>query len=127
MARIKKTLRYPANLTSETLAEANGRYLRKLYRRLFNRMPVTAIVTNIAGAPLLKVFETSATEPFVRELEFQAAMRTEIEPALLAQALHNPSGRPIGSKTKNRRNPLSPKTKYQKQPNANGAVGSRKA
>ena len=114
MARIKKTLRYPANLTSETLAEANGRYLRKLYRRLFNRMPVTAIVTNIAGAPLLKVFETSATEPLVRELEFQAAMRAEIDPALLVQALHNPPGRPAGSKTKNRRNPPKPEDQISK-------------
>jgi len=103
-------LRYPEEITSqpavggraaEILAEENGRRLRKLYRRLFNRAPA---------------FEPSATEPLMRELELQAAMGAEIYRALLAQQpeFHNPKGRPIGSKTKNRRKPPNDETKLSK-------------
>jgi hypothetical protein len=101
MVRINpKPLRYPEEITSqlqvvggraaEILADENGQRLRRLYYRLFNKTPV---------------FRTSATEPLVRELEFQAAMNAEIYRALLAQQpeFHNPSGRPRGSKTKYRR------------------------
>jgi hypothetical protein len=101
MAGIKpKPLRYPEEISSqlpvvggraaEILAEENGRRLRMLYRRLFNRAPA---------------FESSATEPLVRELELQAAMQPEIYRALLAQQpeFHNKPGRPVGSESKNRK------------------------
>jgi hypothetical protein len=104
-AQQRAPLRYPENLTSEILAEENGRRLRKLYRRLLNRTPVFDGAVQPAGAHehKLKHFFSSATEPLMRELELQAAMNPEIHRAQLAQQpeFHNKPGRPTGSKTKN--------------------------
>jgi len=94
-------LRFPIPHTSGTLAGEQGLRLRRMYRRLFDKEPA---------------FKSSATEPWVRELERQAAMREEICRALLAQQpeFHNPIGRPKGSKTKNRRKPPNDETKLSK-------------
>jgi hypothetical protein len=100
MGRRYTPLRYPTPLASETLAEENGRRLRQLYRRLFGKEPA---------------FESSATEPLVRELEFQEAMKAEIQRRQLAQEpeFHNEPGRPKGSKNRTRR-PLKPEAKMSK-------------
>ena len=124
-------LRYPENLTSEILAEENGRRLRKLYRRLLNRTPVFDGAVQPAGAHehKLRRFFSSATEPLMRELELQAAMSPEIHRAQLAQEpeFHNPSGRPRGSKTKNRRNPPKPEAEISKAARRQRRSRSRKA
>jgi hypothetical protein len=94
-------LRYPEPLTAEILAEENRRHSESLYYRLFNKAPVLNL---------------SATEPWVRDLEFQAAVEPEIYRKLLAQEseFHNLPGRPKGSKTKNRRKPLKPEDEISK-------------
>jgi hypothetical protein len=83
-------LRYRDPATFEGLADENGQRLRRLYRRLFNTEPV---------------FESSATDPLVREQDLQDAMSAEIFRELLFQQpeFHNPSGRPKGSKDRVRR------------------------
>jgi hypothetical protein len=82
------------------LAEENGRRLRRLYRRFFGKAPV---------------FESSADEPFVRELEIQQAMRAAIELKLLEQQpeFHNEPGRPKGSRNRTRK-PLKPEAEISK-------------
>jgi len=84
--------------TFEELVSGNGQRLRRLYRRLFDKEPV---------------FESSATEPLVREIELQEKMRVAIQHEQLKQEpeFHNKPGRPKGSKTKNRRKPPLPETK----------------
>ena len=95
-------LRYRDPTTFEGLADENGLRLRQRYRRLFDKDPA---------------FESSATDPLVREQDLQDAMGAEIFRALLAQQpeFHNPHGRPIGSKTKNRRKPPLPETKISRE------------
>jgi hypothetical protein len=104
MARRSTPLRYsedPKDLTFVRVERVNGQRLRKLYFRLFGRRPL---------------FKTPTTEPLAREQEFQAAIAPEIYRALLAlqPEFHNPSGRPAGSKTKNRRKPPNDETKLSK-------------
>jgi hypothetical protein len=118
MAKRYTRLRYPEKFTSKELAEDHGRRFKKMYYRLLGREPV---------------FEASATESFVRELELQAAMGfgspTEIQRALLAQQpeFHNKPGRPTGSKTKNRRNPPKPETEISKAAKRQRRKRSKKA
>jgi hypothetical protein len=74
-------------------------------------------------------FKSSATEPFVRELERQEAMKAAILPKLLEEQpeFHNEPGRPKGSKTKNRRTPLKPETEISKSAKRQRRSRSKKA
>lgn len=94
-------LRYPTPLTSQSVADEIGRRLRRMYRRLFGKEPA---------------FESSATEPFVRELELQEAMKAAIQRKQLEQEpeFHNEPGRPKGSRNRTRR-PLKPETEISKE------------
>ena len=95
-------LRYRDPTTFEGLQDENGLRLRRLYRRLFGKEPT---------------FESSTTDPLVHEQDMQDAMSVEIFRALLAQQpeFHNPHGRPMGSKTKNRLKPPLPETKISRE------------
>jgi len=90
-------LRYRDPTTFEGLADENGQRLRRLYRRLFGKEPD---------------FESSTTDPLVREQDLQDAMSVEICRALLAEQpeFHNEPGRPKGSRDKTPR-PLKPASK----------------
>jgi len=94
-------LRYRNSTTFEGLQDENGQRLRRLYRRLFDKEPA---------------FESSATDPLVREQDLQDAMSAEIFRDLLAQQpeFHNEPGRPKGSRDRTRR-PLKPETEISKE------------
>jgi hypothetical protein len=83
--RRHRALQYRDPHTYEGLADENGQRLRWLYRRYFGRDPA---------------FESSSTDPLVREHELQAVMLDEICRKLLAEQpeFHNEPGRPEGSK-----------------------------
>jgi hypothetical protein len=98
MGRRHTPLRYSTPPISDARIDDIGLRLRRMYRRLFHKEPA---------------LKSSATEWFVRELEYQEIMKAEICRALLAEQLefHNEPGRPAGSKTKKRRKPLLDETK----------------